>query len=250
LRRRGTGDSVLVTEMSVNMKTEADKSEIRRELLLKNTTIATCAYTLPILSFLTIKLVDIAHYSYNNLALLVIWVYAARLFSYAIIRTRRHISVLFAKIVTVCELVNWLLVFCYLVSFLNEVRLTALFCAFLGIIFLFTNAGYMASLLMSLSVFIFYTSVTYFQITFDGQAGNFNLEFMYACYFMFSAIFLSLAAGIFKNQRKALVAAKRNAEAANVAKSEFLANMSHELRTPLNHIIGFTELILGKSLVI
>ena len=101
----------MVTEMSVNMKTEADKSEIRRELLLKNTTIATCAYTLPILSFLTIKLVDIAHYSYNNLALLVIWVYAARLLSYAIIRTRRHISVLFAKIVTACELVNWLLVF-------------------------------------------------------------------------------------------------------------------------------------------
>jgi signal transduction histidine kinase len=36
------------------------------------------------------------------------------------------------------------------------------------------------------------------------------------------------------------------AEIANQAKSEFLANMSHELRTPLNHIIGFTEIILGK----
>lgn len=37
------------------------------------------------------------------------------------------------------------------------------------------------------------------------------------------------------------------AERANRAKSEFLANMSHELRTPLNHIIGFTELIIGKN---
>lgn len=37
------------------------------------------------------------------------------------------------------------------------------------------------------------------------------------------------------------------AEAANRAKSEFLANMSHELRTPLNHIMGFTELIVGKN---
>ncbi len=35
-------------------------------------------------------------------------------------------------------------------------------------------------------------------------------------------------------------------EKANQAKSDFLANMSHELRTPLNHIIGFTELVLGK----
>ena len=41
--------------------------------------------------------------------------------------------------------------------------------------------------------------------------------------------------------------ARDEAEAANQSKSEFLANMSHELRTPLNHVIGFTEMVIDKT---
>jgi PAS domain S-box-containing protein len=40
---------------------------------------------------------------------------------------------------------------------------------------------------------------------------------------------------------------KERAEIANRAKSEFLANMSHELRTPLHAVIGFSELIHGRT---
>ena len=46
---------------------------------------------------------------------------------------------------------------------------------------------------------------------------------------------------------KKLIAAKTEAEQANLAKSSFLANMSHEIRTPMNGIIGMTNIVWKVS---
>jgi len=42
--------------------------------------------------------------------------------------------------------------------------------------------------------------------------------------------------------------ALKEAKASQIAKDDFLANISHELRTPLNAIIGFSQIILKKSI--
>ncbi|MEZ4688333.1 MAG: histidine kinase dimerization/phospho-acceptor domain-containing protein [Bacteroidia bacterium] len=60
--------------------------------------------------------------------------------------------------------------------------------------------------------------------------------------------FLTRLSSDYEEQNKALLIARKKADAANRAKSNFLANMSHEIRTPMNAILGAIELLQQTDL--
>lgn len=220
----------------------------RRSVLHKNTSMASLGYALPFTAYLIVKICNLATYSHWDLIIAGVWLFISHFTFHYIIQQKREVTIPFVNRITFFELVNWLAIYSFATSFLNEVRLSALLIAFIGIIFVLPNAGFLASLLLSFTVAAIYLVISYYQIYYGHQQGVFPLELTYVIFFLFAALYVAFAASKFKSQREEIVLSKRRAEMANQAKSDFLANMSHELRTPLNHIIGFTELIVDKKL--
>ncbi|OQX75573.1 MAG: hypothetical protein B6D61_10135 [Bacteroidetes bacterium 4484_249] len=53
-----------------------------------------------------------------------------------------------------------------------------------------------------------------------------------------------------KKLERDLILSKEKAEESDKLKSAFLANISHEIRTPMNSIIGFSQLLTERDILL
>ena len=132
----------------------------------------------------------------------------------------------------------------------NEYYVGLILILIYGIIFF--RISFKNTLLLSVSLFVFYEILIVFHYDLSPDSGGFlkNSMFILASGFLspFAAFFFEKMSRKIFIQRNKIERATESAENANKAKSEFLANMSHEIRTPITAILGFTDLLSDGDL--
>jgi signal transduction histidine kinase len=168
---------------------------------------------------------------------------------------RRHIE-LFSLLINGLEILGYTAII-YLLGGIEAAYLTPIYAAliiYVGVVaprkLTFIIASFCASC-FSLIVLLEYFGVLPSFVAFNRShlpfANQITQLFAIDAIFLVVAFISAYTAQILKQTKKRLREKNIELEKANKAKSEFLANMSHELRTPLNHIIGFTELVVDKT---
>ena len=245
----GTQEATMNTQTTPR---DEEKNQRRRSVLQKNTSIASFGYLLPVTAYLIVKIFNLATYNYWNLIIIGLWILISQFVFQSIIHRKPVVTIQFVNMITLAEFANWVAIFSFLISFLNEVRLSALLTAFIGIIFVLPNAGFLPSLLLSSAVVVSYTTISYYQIYYGHkEKGVFPIELMHVFFFFFAALFVAFAAGKFKSQRaeKKLteIAAAEATAAVERKKAEELEALNQQLRASEQQLRASEQQLRGSN---
>ena len=170
--------------------------------------------------------------------------------------TDRRLIKLFSLLINALEILGYTAII-YLLGGMEAAYLTPIYAAliiYVGVVaprkLAFIIASFCA-ICFSLTILLEYSGILPSFATFNRSplpfANQITQLFAINAILFVVAFISAYTAQLLRQNREKLREQNIALDQANKSKSEFLANMSHELRTPLNHIIGFTELVLGRN---
>jgi len=214
-------------------------------------------YWIPLGALVMARSFDLASFEMGTVVSLWSVPFVCMLVFFLLIATRKKISRAFASGITYANFVVWLGLYSYMVSFLNEIRISALFFALIALVFLLSSTGFAISISVSISIVVIYTSVSYYAIVYLGQQGSMKEEAYYVLIFFMIAAFISIVSQKFDKQRKEVraIAAELGRKNAQILETQdqlilqekmatlgqVTAGIAHEVKNPLNFVTNFAE---------
>ncbi|OGG95382.1 MAG: hypothetical protein A2527_07635 [Candidatus Lambdaproteobacteria bacterium RIFOXYD2_FULL_50_16] len=202
--------------------------------------LAMAGYLVPFFFLVFIQEVGLADFGFWRIWVWTLWVAVSSAFFYGLTTWIKELSTNQIRWINFGIFSNWALLWFWTLTFLGPMRVTALFMAFLALIFFLSSSSFSFSLGLTSVTTAGYLVLSVIDFP-DLHTLKINL-FYGACYFVVG-LYLSLMAGYFERQRQKLKQVNKKLEKNLNAKADFLNLLSHEIRTPLNAVIGMTQLL-------
>jgi methyl-accepting chemotaxis protein len=187
-----------------------------KKTMIQNTLYTLVGYAIPIVFMIIGKAMGFASYPFKNLLILSLSAYVLTLVILYILYVKdvKEYDVHFINQMTLLQFCVWIGIYFFMVLFLNEIRLSALFFALIAFVFLLSSSDFKKSFVLSILIFGIYAGTSYWTITSMNQKGNFGLELFYAVLFFLITIFIALVSDKFTKKQKELIHAKKASEEA------------------------------------
>ncbi|MFO8144781.1 MAG: hypothetical protein R6T89_03540 [Candidatus Syntrophosphaera sp.] len=143
-----------------------------KQITLKNTLSTYPAYAGPILITYAAKYFGLTSCPYNYLNYLSLMMLATITLFSLIVYLKKKVTIQFSQIIGIAQLINWLLLSTVWLAVINEIRVLALFSSLVVYIFFFSVGNFLSSLLIVGTFQTSYLVVSYYCITYLGQANG------------------------------------------------------------------------------
>lgn len=162
----------------------ASRNMRRKYIICKYTIFVYFAYIITILSSVLARAIGLVGISPRVLAGLFAWVSSVTVGLIAIVLTRREITLAFANRIYIFQFIIWLISYAIWVFHLETIRFMGLLFAIMAMVFLFSRAGIIQSILLALSISLVHVAVSYVSIHPLGQGGSFLKDLFFTlCFF-------------------------------------------------------------------